>query len=86
MCCCTSSLLHENRASGLVEACAATLYRRYFPTYYIKAKGEVEIAYVDNGRFFPVEIKWTRQIRPGQLKQIWKYDNGRILKRQVRSG
>ncbi|MCK5544557.1 MAG: ATP-binding protein [Desulfobulbaceae bacterium] len=66
-------------ASKLTEACATTLYRRRFPTFYIKAMGEIDIAYIYENRFWPVEIKWTRQIRPKQLKQIAKYPNGIIL-------
>lgn len=73
-------------AAGLVEACAVTHYRRYYPTYYIKAAGEVDIAYVHQNRFHPVEIKWTRQIRPKSLKQILRYDNGRILTRSRQRG
>ena len=44
-------------ASQVVEACVANHFRRVFPTYYIKAPAEVDIAYVRNGRFWPVEIK-----------------------------
>ena len=66
-------------SSKLTEACAVTHYRRRFPTFYIKAKGEVDVAYVSENRFWPVEIKWTRQLRPKQLKQIAAYPNGRIL-------
>jgi len=64
--------------SDLVEACVIAHFRRYYPTYYIKADGEVDIAYVHNQRFWPVEIKWTTQIRPGDLKQIMKYPNSEI--------
>ena len=70
----------------LVEACVATHYRRYFPTYYIKAKGEVDICYVDRNRFWPLEIKWTRQLRPKDLKQAAKYPNSRILGRTRQQG
>lgn len=63
----------------LAEACVVTHYRRYFPTYYIKAKGEVDIAHVDQNRFWPLEVKWTKQLRPKDLKQIAKYPNSRIL-------
>lgn len=65
--------------SHLVEACVATHYRRYYPTYYIKAEGEVDIAYIHENRFWPVEIKWTEQLRPKDLKQIAKYPNSRIF-------
>jgi len=63
----------------VVEACAVTHFRRFFPTCYIKADGEVDIACIENRRFWPVEIKWTGQIRPKDLKQIRKYHNARIL-------
>ncbi len=65
--------------SGLVEACVATHYRRTYPTFYIKAEGEVDVAYINSEKFWPVEVKWTNQIRPKELKQIAKYSNGRIL-------
>ena len=51
---------------------------------YIKAEGEVDIAYVKNGRFWPIEVKWTGQIRPKDIKQIAKYPNGLICGREVR--
>lgn len=70
----------------LVEACTVTHYRRHFPTYYIKAKGEIDIAYVDQNRFWPLEIKWTQQLRPKDLKQIVKYPNSRVLSRTPQTG
>ena len=72
--------------SKLVEACVVGHYRRYFPTYYIKAEGEVDIAYVDQNRFWPVEIKWSRQLRPKDLKQVAKYQNSRILSKGLQGG
>jgi hypothetical protein len=66
------------RASQLTEACVITHHRRLFPSYYIKAEGEVDLAYVDKKRFWPIEIKWTGQLRPKDLKQIGKYPNGEI--------
>ena len=75
----TPAMDDPNWVSKLAEACAVAHYRRYFPTYYIKAEGEVDIAYVDQHRFWPVEIKWGTQLRPKDLKQIAKYQNSRIL-------
>jgi predicted AAA+ superfamily ATPase len=72
-------LADQRWSSKLTEACIATHYRRRFPTFYIKSKGEVDVAYVSENRIWPVEIKWTRQLRPKQIKQITKYPNGRIL-------
>lgn len=65
--------------SKLVEACVVTHYRRFYPTYYIKAEGEVDIAYVDKERFWPIEIKWTQQLHIKNLKQVSKYANAKIL-------
>jgi len=70
---------HSEQTASLAEACAATQYARRYPTYYIKGEGEVDIAYIDEGTFWPVEVKWSRQLRPKSLKQISKYPNGRIL-------
>ena len=75
-----------DRAAKLAEACVVTHYRRYYPTYYIKAKGEVDVAYVDQSRFWPIEAKWTKQLRPKNLKQIAKYPNGRILTKSRQPG
>jgi predicted AAA+ superfamily ATPase len=71
-------------ASKLVETIAiAAFKRRYGKTYYIKGdKGEVDIAYVKGESFFPVEIKWTTQLRPEDLKQVMVYKNSLILGRQ----
>ncbi len=64
--------------SQIVEACVAAHCRRAHPTYYIKAQGEVDVAYVRDGRFWPVEVKWTNQLRPKDLKQVARYVNGEI--------
>ena len=75
-------LADPERTGPLVEACAVAHYGRRYPTYYIKGAGEVDIAYIKDGRFWPVEIKWTSQLRPKTLKQISKYANSRILARR----
>ena len=65
--------------SYLVEGCVVNHIRRHYPTYYIKAEGEVDLAYIHNKKFYPIEIKWTTQMRIKDLKQILKYPNGVIL-------
>jgi hypothetical protein len=51
------------------------------PAYYIQAEGEVVAAYIRDGRFWPIEVKWTGQIRPKDLKQARKYPNALIAGR-----
>ena len=72
--------------SKIVEACVASHFHRFYPTYYIKAQAEVDVAYVRDGRFWPVEIKWTSQLLPKALKQIARYDNGEIWSKRRRTG
>ena len=71
-------LTNSKGCSDLIEACVVTHFRRFFPTYYIKAEGEVDVAYVHQRKFCPVEVKWTEQLRSNDLKQICKYTNGNI--------
>lgn len=65
--------------ANLAESCVITHFRRFYPTYYIKAEGEVDVAYVKNNKMWPVEVKWTSQLRSADLKQITKYKNGTIF-------
>lgn len=71
-------------ASRLAETSAVTQYRQYYPTFYIKAEGEVDLVYISRDRFHPMEIKWTGQLRSKDLKQISKYKNGLILTKAPR--
>lgn len=71
----------------LAESVAAGHFRRqYGTTYYIKGdKGEVDIVYLRGKSWFPVEVKWTNQLRPEDLKQIMMYKNGLILGKNLLS-
>ena len=72
------NVLDNNISSALVEAIVSNQFRRYYPTYYIKADKEIDLAYVDQNKFWPIEIKWRNQVRESDLKQIKKYPNGKI--------
>ncbi len=65
--------------SKVVEASVVTHFSRLYPTFYIKSNGEVDVAYVKDGCFWPVEVKWTNQVNIKDLKQICKYKNGQIF-------
>ncbi|WP_264773990.1 ATP-binding protein [Coxiella burnetii] len=66
-------------SSSLMEAIVSNQYRRYYPTYYIKCEGEIDVAYVHKNAVWPIEIKWRNQLRPHDLKQIKKYKRARIF-------
>jgi len=71
---------------ALVESCVVSHYQRFYPTFYIKAEGEVDLAYLDQNKFYPIEVKWTKQLRSKDLKQIKKYKNGLILSQLKQQG
>ncbi len=75
-----ASLNNNSFASRFVEAIAVDHCKRAHPTFYIKgSSGEVDIALVQKEKMFPIEVKWTERIRPEDLKQLRKYNNGLIL-------
>lgn len=73
-------------SSVMAKVCAITHFQRKYPTYYIKSAGSIDLAYVADGRFWPILINWANQLRPQDLKQILKYPNGKILTDVSRSG
>jgi uncharacterized protein len=80
------TLLNKQKVSLMVEACVSAHVLRHYPTYYIKAEGEVDIAYVKDKAFYPIEIKWITQMRPKDLSQIAKYKNGMIYSKSKHFG
>jgi len=73
-------------SARLTETSLVTHYRQYYPSFYIKAEGEVDLAYISKNRFWPVEVKWRRQLRAKDLKQISKYRNALILTKSTEFG
>ncbi len=65
-------------SSLLVETAVLGHFKRHHPTFYLKGQGDVDIAYLAQDQFWPIELKWRNQIRPGDLKQLAKYPNGRL--------
>ncbi|MBL7072660.1 MAG: ATP-binding protein [Candidatus Omnitrophica bacterium] len=71
-------------ASQFVEMTVVDHCKRWNSTFYIKGKkGEVDVAILQNKTFCPIEIKWTKQLRKEELKQIKQYKNGIILTPQA---
>ena len=66
-------------SSDLVEAIVSNHFRRYYPTYYIKGDGEIDVAYVTEGKYWPIEVKWRNQLRPKELKQIQLHKRARVF-------
>jgi hypothetical protein len=74
-------------ASSYVEAVAVDHCKRWAPTYYIKGdKGEVDIAVIQGTRIYPVEVKWVKNIRPEDIKEIQRYPRGIVLNQGMEHG
>jgi predicted AAA+ superfamily ATPase len=71
---------------AMVEACVVSHYQRFYPCFYIKSSGEVDLAYIHDNTFFPIEVKWTQQLRHKDLQQIKKYRHGLILTKTLEAG
>ncbi len=71
--------------SALIEGIVVNHYKRHYPTYYIKGEGEVDIAYVNNKKFSPVEVKWRNNNSSiKDLKQLVKYKNPLLLSKTLK--
>jgi predicted AAA+ superfamily ATPase len=78
--CIEKTLQDPQQIAALIEGIVISLCKRYYPTFYIKGNlGEVDVALIHNHNFLPIEVKWTNQLRPQDLKQIQHYSNGIIL-------
>jgi len=74
------SMAKNEFAAPYVEAVVVDHCKRWIPTYYIKGvKGEVDVALVQDRNMYPIEVKWTKQIRLVDVKQIQRYKKGIIL-------
>lgn len=70
---------------ALVEGVVLAQARRVSDVFYIKGNdGEVDCAYLRDGTFWPIEVKWSGRVRPKELKQIQRYPNGLIATRAER--
>ena len=64
---------------GLVEACVASHCHRLGSTYYFKGQGEVDVIWFRKNVLQSIEIKWSNQLRPSDLKMLKQFKNAIIL-------
>ena len=72
--------------SHKVESVVVSHFLDSYPVYYLKADGEIDLVVVKQGKFFPIEVKWTNRTHPRDLKQISRYDNGLLLRKETAPG
>ncbi len=68
--------------SNIVEGIVVSEFMRRYPSFYLKGKGEIDLVYLKNKKPEYVEIKWGKQLRANDLKEIKRYKSARILARE----
>lgn len=85
-------LIREGRLNSLeieatlVEACVASHCHRFGKTFYFKGQGEVDIIWLTGKTLQAIEVKWSTQLRPNDLKTIKQFKNSLILGKTLQSG
>lgn len=69
-----------------LEATFSAHVQRFAEGYYVKGHGEVDCAWYERGRLQLLEVKWSAQLRPEELKEIRRRGRGVIAARSVRGG
>ncbi len=72
-------LKNSSWCTKLVMTTTTMHFSRFYPTYYIKDEGDIDLAYIFDNRFWPILITWTNELNTKDLKQLLKYPNGKIL-------
>lgn len=74
---------HLQRDLEAVFACHAA---RAGDVFYVKGKGEVDVAFYEGDALRLIEVKWSRQLRPEELKEIRSRGEGVIAARTRGAG
>jgi predicted AAA+ superfamily ATPase len=69
-----------------LEATMACHVARFADVYYIKGKGEIDVAWYAGRKLRLVEVKWSQQLRPEELKEIRRRGHGLIAGRAQQAG
>lgn len=72
--------------TSLVEACVASHCYRLGKTFYFKGNGEIDVIWLVENKMYPIEIKWSNQIRPNDLKILKQFSNSLILGKTAQTG
>jgi len=72
--------------SYLVEACVASHCHRWGRTFYFKGEGEIDVILLRNQQTNAIEVKWSNQLRPHDLKLLKLFKKSVILTKTPVSG
>jgi uncharacterized protein len=73
--------------STLVEAVVASHCYRNGKAFYFKGEGEIDVIWLTAKKITAIEVKWSEQLRPADLKTLRHYkDSALILTKNIQSG
>ena len=78
-------LASDARLQRDLEGVFAAHVARIGEAFYIKADGEIDVAFYERRELQFVEVKWSSQLRPEELKEIRRRGRGLIAGRVARS-
>jgi predicted AAA+ superfamily ATPase len=70
----------------LVESTVASHCFRLAKTFYFKAQGEIDIIWLKEKIIQAIEVKWSNQLRPNDLKTLKQFKNSLILGKNPETG
>jgi predicted AAA+ superfamily ATPase len=69
-----------------LEGTFAAHVARRGEVFYLKGQGEVDVAWLERRQIHAIEVKWSRQLRPEELKEIRRRGRGVIAARVDTAG
>lgn len=75
------ALSADERLQRDLEGTFAAHVARRGEVFYLKGQGEVDVAWLEERRIQAIEVKWSRQLRPEELKEIRRRGRGVIAAR-----
>ncbi len=72
--------------STKVEASVASAVRRFNKTFYFKGQGEIDVISLKDDKIYAIEVKWSEQIRPADLKMLKQFKNSFVLTKNQKEG
>lgn len=68
-----------------LEGVFAAHVARFTDAFYVKGHGEIDVAWLERRRLQCLEVKWSTQLRPEELKEIRRRGHGLIAARVARA-
>ena len=72
--------------AALVEACVASHCCRFGKVFYFKGQGEIDVIWLLRKKINAIEVKWSENIKPADLKMLKQFKNSMVLTKLLVKG